>query len=157
MVNFPALSNPIPGWRAQARHLWQYRVWRWSGYLLWSAALFMGLLWLLFARGLPTANALLAYQPPLPTNVRGNDGEPIADFARERRVQLSYQEYPPVLINAFISAEDKTFFSHPGIDIGGLAGAVWDYATKLGSGRRAKGGSTITQQVAKNLIVGDDY
>ncbi|KKC24241.1 penicillin-binding protein 1A [Sphingomonas sp. SRS2] len=157
MVKLPAISNPFPGWRAHARHLWQYRVWRWSGYALWSAALFMTLMWALFARGLPSADALLAYQPPLPTNVRGNDGEPIAEFARERRVQLSYAEYPPILINAFISAEDKTFFSHPGIDVFGLAGAVWDYGTKLGSGRRAKGGSTITQQVAKNLIVGDDY
>ncbi|MBO9377741.1 PBP1A family penicillin-binding protein [Sphingomonas histidinilytica] len=157
MPKLPAFHNPFPGWRDQVRHLRTFRSWRWSGYVLWSAAFLWLLIWFLFARGLPSADALLAYQPPLPTNVRGYDGEPIADFARERRVQLSYAEYPPVLIDAFISAEDKTFFSHPGIDVGGLAGAVWDYTTKLGSGRRAKGGSTITQQVAKNLIVGDDY
>ena len=157
MVKFPALSNPLPRWRDQARRLWQFRTWRWSGYFLWSAAFASLLIWFLFARGLPSADALLAYQPPLPTNVRDYDGEPVAEFARERRVQLSYDEFPPVLIHAILSAEDKTFFSHPGIDIGGLAGAVWDYATKIGSKRRAKGGSTITQQVAKNLIVGDDY
>ncbi len=157
MPKLPSLRLPFREWRDHARQLWTYRSWRWSGYVLWSAALFWLLMWALFARGLPSADALLAYQPPLPTNVRGNDGEPIADFARERRVQLSYAEYPPQLVEAFLAAEDKTFFSHPGIDIGGLAGAVWDYATKLGSGRRAKGGSTITQQVAKNLIVGDDY
>lgn len=157
MPKLPALRNPFPEWRAHARRLWQYRSWRWSGYVLWSLAFFWLLMWAMFARGLPSADALLAYQPPLPTNVRDYDGEPIADFARERRVQLSYAEYPPLLVNAFISAEDKTFFSHPGIDIGGLAGAVVDYVTKFGSGRRAKGGSTITQQVAKNLIVGDDY
>ncbi|ATE66966.1 penicillin-binding protein 1A [Rhizorhabdus dicambivorans] len=157
MPKLPSLHIPIREWRDHTRHLKQFRVWRWSGYLFWSLALFWLLLWFFFARGLPSADALLAYQPPLPTNVRDRDGEPIADFARERRVQLSYGEYPPLLINAFISAEDKTFFSHPGIDIGGLAGAVVDYATKFGSGRRAKGGSTITQQVAKNLIVGDDY
>jgi len=127
------------------------------GYVLWGALFGWLLLWFFFARGLPSADALLAYEPPLPTNVRGYDGEPIADFARERRVQLGYDEYPPMLVHAFISAEDKTFFSHPGVDFAGLAGAVWDYTTKLGSGRRAKGGSTITQQVAKNLIVGDDY
>jgi penicillin-binding protein 1A len=153
----PSLRIPLREWRDHARYLKQFRVWRWSGYVFWSLAFFWLLLWFFFARGLPSADALLAYQPPLPTNVRDYDGEPIADFARERRVQLSYGEYPPLLINAFISAEDKTFFSHPGIDIGGLAGAVVDYATKFGSGRRAKGGSTITQQVAKNLIVGDDY
>ena len=156
-LSFPDVHNPFPAWRDETRRLWQYRSWRWSGYVLWSSALFVLLIWFFFARGLPSADALLAYQPPLPTNVRGYDGEPIADFARERRVQLSYDEFPPVLIHAFISAEDKSFFTHPGIDIGGLAGAVWDYATKLGSGRRAKGGSTITQQVAKNLIVGDEY
>lgn len=153
----PNIRIPLAEWRAHARQLWQYRSWRWSGYLLWSAAIFTLGIWFFFARGLPSADALLAYQPPLPTNVRGRDGEPIAEFARERRVQLSYEEYPPILIQAMLSAEDKTFFSHPGIDIGGLAGAVWDYATKFGSGRRARGGSTITQQVAKNLIVGNDY
>ena len=157
MVKLLDIHNPFRGWRDEVRRLWAFRSWRWSGYALWSAALFCMLIWFFFARGLPSADALLAYQPPLPTNVRGNDGEPIAEFARERRVQLSYGEFPPILVNAFISAEDKTFFSHPGVDVGGLAGAVWDYATKLGSGRRAKGGSTITQQVAKNLIVGDDY
>jgi penicillin-binding protein 1A len=157
VVSIPKIRIPLTEWRAHARHLWQYKSWRWSGYLLWSAALFTLAIWFFFARGLPSADALLAYQPPLPTNVRGRDGEPIAEFARERRVQLSYDEYPPIMIQAMLSAEDKTFFSHPGIDIGGLAGAVWDYATKFGSGRRARGGSTITQQVAKNLIVGNDY
>jgi len=157
VIQLPVIPNPFSAWRSEARRLWGFRSWRWSGYVFWSAALLWLLIWFLFARGLPSADALLAYQPPLPTNVRDYDGEPVADFARERRVQLSYDEFPPILINAFISAEDKTFFSHPGVDIGGLAGAVWDYTTKLGSGRRAKGGSTITQQVAKNLIVGDDY
>lgn len=157
MPRFSIFHNPFPEWRDRVRHLWTLRSWRWSGYLLWTAALGWLLIWFLFARGLPSADALLAYQPPLPTNVRGHDGEPIAEFARERRVQLSFDDYPPLLIHAFISAEDKTFFRHPGIDLGGLAGAAWDYATKLGSGQRAKGGSTITQQVAKNLIVGDDY
>jgi penicillin-binding protein 1A len=56
-----------------------------------------------------------------------------------------------------LSAEDKTFFSHHGVDFTGLAGAVIDYASKIGSGQRAKGGSTITQQVAKNLLLGDEY
>jgi penicillin-binding protein 1A len=157
VVSFPALRNPFAGYGSEIRRLWGYRSWRWSGYILWSALFGWILIWFLFARGLPSADALLAYQPPLPTNVRGYDGEPIGDFARERRVQLAFDEYPPMLVNAFISAEDKSFFSHPGVDIGGLAGAVWDYTTKLGSGRRARGGSTITQQVAKNLIVGDDY
>ena len=157
VLRAPTFRNPFKGAGAHARYLWQFKSWRWSGYVLWSALLFWILMWFFFARGLPSADALLAYEPPLPTNVRGYDGEPIADFARERRVQLSFDEYPKMLVDAFISAEDKTFFSHPGVDVGGLAGAAVDYTTKLGSGRRARGGSTITQQVAKNLIVGDDY
>ena len=78
-------------------------------------------------------------------------------FARERRVQLAYEEFPPQLINAFLAAEDRTFFSHGGIDYPGLIGAVWDYVTKSGTGERAVGGSTITQQVAKIFFTGNEY
>ena len=112
---------------------------------------------LVFMRDLPSVDALRAYEPPLPTNVRGADGSPIQSYARERRVELSYAEYPPLLVKAFLAAEDKTFFEHHGVDYPGLGGAVIDYATKLGSGKRAKGGSTITQQVAKNLLIGNAY
>ena len=107
--------------------------------------------------GLPTSDKLLAYQPPLPSNVRGYDGNPVQTFARERRVELSYDEYPKLVIDAFISAEDKTFFSHGGIDYPGLVGAVFDYTRKSVSGGRAKGGSTITQQVAKALLQDSSY
>ncbi|WP_157215597.1 penicillin-binding protein 1A [Flavisphingomonas formosensis] len=133
---------------------------RWGKVMLGIAGIaFFGwlALWFFVARGLPSADTLLTYQPPLPTNVRGYDGTPVGTFARERRVELAYDEFPPQLVHAFISAEDKTFFSHGGIDYPGLAGAVFDYVSKLGSGQRARGGSTITQQVAKNLLVGNEY
>src|SRR6478609_996325 len=115
-------------------------------------------MWIYFAAGLPSSQTLLAYQPPLPTNVRGYDGTPIQTFARERRVELSYDEYPQLVVHAFISAEDKDFFSHHGIDFPGLIGAVADYSIKsvIGGGR-AKGGSTITQQVAKYLLKDSSY
>jgi penicillin-binding protein 1A len=119
--------------------------------------LFMALVFVWFATGLPSSEKLLAYQPPLPTNVRGYDGNPVQTFARERRVELAYDEYPPLVVNAFISAEDKTFFSHGGLDYPGLVGAVFDYTTKSVTGGRAKGGSTITQQVAKYLLQDDAY
>jgi penicillin-binding protein 1A len=115
------------------------------------------LAWILFARDLPSAESLLTYQPPLPSNVRSIDGEPIQSFARERRVELAYEEYPRQLIEAYLSAEDKTFFSHGGLDYQAFAAAVFNYATSLGSGERVAGGSTITQQVAKNLLLGNDY
>jgi penicillin-binding protein 1A len=115
-------------------------------------------MWIYFASGLPSSQSLLAYQPPLPTNVRGYDGTPVQTFARERRVELSYDEYPPLVIHAFISAEDKGFFSHHGIDFPGLIGAVFDYTRKtVVGGGRAKGGSTITQQVAKYLLKDSSY
>jgi len=122
-----------------------------AGYVLFVA------IWLFFASGLPTSEKLLSYEPPLPTNVRGYDGNPIGTYARERRVELSFDEYPPLVINAFISAEDKTFFSHGGLDYPGLVGAVFDYTRKSVSGGRARGGSTITQQVAKALLQDDAY
>jgi penicillin-binding protein 1A len=133
---------------------------KWIRRTTWTAAVLFALfagVWLYFATGLPSSEKLLAYEPPLPTNVRGYDGEPVQTFARERRVELSYDEFPPVLVHAFISAEDKSFFEHHGIDFPGLIGAVADYATKSVTGGRAKGGSTITQQVAKYLLRDSSY
>lgn len=130
---------------------------RWLAIALGALLLAWLILWLIVARNLPSANSLLDYQPPLPTVVRGIDGEIVDSYARERRVQLQFVDFPRPLINAFLSAEDKTFWTHGGVDITGLAGAVVDYVSKIGSGQRAKGGSTITQQVAKNILVGDEY
>ncbi|WP_247713622.1 penicillin-binding protein 1A [Qipengyuania sphaerica] len=115
------------------------------------------LAWASLARNLPEADSLLEYETPLPTVVRGVDGEIVHSYARERRVQLQYADFPQVMIEAILSAEDKTFFSHGGVDFTGTLNAVVDYATKYGSDERAVGGSTITQQVAKNLLLGDEY
>jgi len=113
--------------------------------------------WAFLARDLPDASSLAHYQTPLPTMVRGIDGEIVHSYARERRVQLQFEDFPEPLVNAYLSAEDKTFFSHGGVDVTGTANAVFDYVTKYGSGERAVGGSTITQQVAKVLLLGDEY
>ena len=142
---------------ATVGHYWRKRWVKFLAILLALPFIAYFILWLLFARGLPSAESLLQYEPVLPTYVRDIDGAPIQAFARERRVQLAYEELPPRLINAFLAAEDRTFFSHGGIDIPGLFGAVIDYASKAGSGERARGGSTITQQVAKIFFVGNEY
>ena len=138
------------GWR---RHRWV----RWLGYLALAGLLAIVALWIVLARNLPDAETLVDYQPPLPTVVRGIDGEIVHSYARERRVQLQYADFPRQLIEAYLAAEDKTFFSHGGVDITGTINAAFDYATKMGSGERAVGGSTITQQVAKNILVGNEY
>jgi len=119
--------------------------------LIWLA------LWIWLASDLPEAESLVEYQTPLPTVVRGADGEIVHSYARERRVQLQYADFPDRLVEAYLSAEDKTFFSHGGVDVTGTANAVFDYAIKFGSGERAVGGSTITQQLAKILLLGDEY
>jgi penicillin-binding protein 1A len=133
---------------------------RWLRRTAWiglGGLLFFASVWIWFASGLPSSEKLLAYQPPLPSNVRGYNGNPVQTFARERRVELAYDEYPPMVIQAFISAEDKTFFRHGGIDYPGLIGAVFDYGRKSVTGGRARGGSTITQQVAKYLLQDNEY
>jgi len=151
------LRRDAGGFFGRLRPLWSRRLFRWSAIALGGLLLAYGLFWLIFARGLPDAATLLEYEPPLPTIVRDINGQPVHSYARERRVQLQYSDYPPLLIRAYLAAEDKTFFEHHGVDIPGFAGAVVDYASKLGSGQRARGGSTITQQVAKNLLIGDEY
>ncbi|MFA7603615.1 MAG: transglycosylase domain-containing protein [Novosphingobium sp.] len=143
------------GWlRAQWRGKRPVRL---LGYALGMSVLILAALWLLVGRDLPSTDKLLTYQPPLPTIVRGIDGQIVYSYARERRVQLRFADFPKPLVDAFLSAEDKTFWTHGGVDYTGLAGAVVDYVSKLGSGQRAKGGSTITQQVAKNILIGDEY
>ena len=140
-----------------AEHWAQSRRFRIVNYLLAAFLAANLLVYVAVTRNLPSAETLLTYQPPLPTMVRGVNGEIVYSYARERRVQLRYVDFPDKLVNAYLSAEDKTFWSHGGVDYGGLAGAVVDYAAKFGSGKRAKGGSTITQQVAKNILIGNEY
>ena len=132
----------------------------WVRRIAWAfAALFVlfAAMWLYFASTLPSEQYLLSYQPPLPTNIRGYDGAPVQTFARERRVDLSYDEIPPLVVQAFTSAEDKDFFSHHGLDYGGLVKAVFNYTTHIGRHGRVPGGSTITQQVAKYLLKDSSY
>ncbi|HEX7712082.1 MAG TPA: transglycosylase domain-containing protein [Sphingomonadaceae bacterium] len=133
------------------------RMFRWVAAALGALLVLYFVFWLVLVRNLPDARMLLEYEPPLPTMVRGIDGEIVDSYARDRRVQLQFNDFPRPVINAYLAAEDKTFWTHGGIDFGGFAGAVLDYVTKLGTGKRAVGGSTITQQVAKNILVGNEY
>ena len=136
---------------------WIARVWanRWTKFAAIVVGFFMLgwlIIWLLFARNLPDARQLLAYEPPLPTNVRAYDGTPVHSYARERRVELAFNEFPKQLIDAYRAAEDKTFFEHGGVDYPGILRAIF---TNFTSSRKV-GASTITQQVAKNLLIGNE-
>lgn len=103
-------------------------------------------------KGLPSEDELANYAPALPSTVRDRNGEVVANFMRERRIFLPYAEIPPLLVRAYVSAEDKTFFSHGGLDYAGIVNAVLTNVQALFSDRRPVGASTITQQVAKSII-----
>jgi penicillin-binding protein 1A len=111
-----------------------------------------GLLWH-FSKELPDYSQLQDYEPAVMTRVHAADGQLLAEYARERRLYLPIQAVPRLVINAFIAAEDKSFYEHGGLDFSGMARAGLAYIQNYGSGRRAQGASTITQQVAKNIFL----
>ena len=107
---------------------------------------------------LPDYEVLNNYEPPVTTRIHAGDGALMAEYARERRLYLPIQAIPNLLKHAFISAEDKKFYSHNGIDYLSLGKAGFDYfeAKISGKSARARGASTITQQVAKNFLLTSD-
>ena len=105
---------------------------------------------------LPDYEVLAKYEPPVTTRIHASDGALMGEFARERRLYLPSQAIPDRVKAAFLSAEDKNFYNHPGIDVTGLGRAVLTNFQNFGSGRRQVGASTITQQVAKNFLLSAD-
>ena len=106
-----------------------------------------------FGRGLPDYKQLADYNPPTVTRVHAGDGLLIAEYAVEKRVFVPITAMQKRVINAFLSAEDKNFYSHPGIDFLGAVRAMVTNLANMGTQRRLKGASTITQQVAKNFLL----
>ena len=108
------------------------------------------------ASDLPDYEVLAGYEPPVTTRVHASDGALMGEFARERRLFLPIQAVPDRVKAAFLSAEDKNFYNHPGVDFTGLVRAVITNVQNLGTGRKQVGASTITQQVAKNFLLSSD-
>jgi penicillin-binding protein 1A len=109
--------------------------------------------WQHFSANLPDVDGLRNYQPPVMSRVYAGDGRLMADLATERRIFVPYTAIPPIVVQAFISAEDQNFWTHPGVDpLAILRAGVFDLA-HMGQGRRPIGASTITQQVAKNMLL----
>jgi penicillin-binding protein 1A len=106
-----------------------------------------------FNQDLPDYSTLRKYEPPVMTRVHAADGQLLNEYARERRLYLPIQAIPKLVIDCFISAEDKNFYEHNGIDLTGIARAAVVAIQNYGRGRRAQGASTITQQVAKNFLL----
>ncbi|HKA71485.1 MAG TPA: penicillin-binding protein 1A [Xanthobacteraceae bacterium] len=111
-----------------------------------------GLLWH-FSKDLPDYSQLQDYEPPVMTRVHAADGALVAEYAKERRLYIPIQAVPKLVLNAFISAEDKNFYEHGGLDFQGILRAGLLYVQNLGTNRRPQGASTITQQVAKNFLL----
>ncbi len=103
-----------------------------------------------YQKDLPDYTQLKNYEPPVMTRVHAGDGSLLAEYAHERRLYLPSTAIPPLVKQAFISAEDKNFYVHNGIDIEGVARAV---VVLVQGNRRPQGASTITQQVAKNFLL----
>ncbi len=106
-----------------------------------------------FGRGLPDYKFLADYEPPVVTRVHAGDGRLLAEYARNKRVFVSIEAIPKWVIKAFLAAEDKNFYQHPGVDFASLAAAAVINVRNYGTGRRPVGASTITQQVAKNFLL----
>ncbi len=106
-----------------------------------------------FSIGLPDYKKLSDYQPPISSRVYSEDSKLIAEYAIEKRLFIPYESIPEKLVNSFLSAEDKNFFSHPGIDAKGILRAVIKNIKNISQNKRLEGASTITQQVAKNFLL----
>ncbi|MDQ0515073.1 penicillin-binding protein 1A [Kaistia geumhonensis] len=103
--------------------------------------------------GLPSVEVLAKYEPPVMTRIHATDGQLVAEYARERRLYLPIQAIPDRVKAAFISAEDKNFYQHSGLDYAGIMRAGVQNIAALSSNGRMIGASTITQQVAKNFLL----
>ncbi|PZU84424.1 MAG: penicillin-binding protein [Chelatococcus sp.] len=120
-----------------------------------GAAVLGGFIWH-YSKDLPDSAQLRNYEPPVMTRVHAGDGSLIAEYARERRLYLPIQAVPKLIVDAYLSAEDKNFYKHIGVDPEGLARAAITNFRNRGGNRRPQGASTITQQVAKNFLVGSE-
>ena len=106
-----------------------------------------------FSSGLPDYKKLASYEPSVSSRVYGDSGDLIAEYAIEKRLFIPIDEIPDIVINSFLSAEDKNFFVHPGVDAKGITRAVLNNIENIIQGKRLEGASTITQQVAKNFLL----
>ena len=123
-----------------------------TSFILLSAISIISVLWT-YSNDLPDYKFLKSYKPPVSSKVYSGNGDLVADFSKEKRVFVPFNSIPKNVINAFLSAEDKNFFKHPGVDAKGVIRAVINNISNILSSKRLEGASTITQQVAKNFLL----
>ena len=115
----------------------------------------IAILWA-FSNKLPDYKFLKNYKPPVSSKVYAGEGQLVSDFSKEKRIFVPYNAIPPKVINSFLSAEDKNFFSHPGVDAKGVIRATIKNISNVIYSKRLEGASTITQQVAKNFLLSNE-
>ena len=125
-----------------------------SGILIMAISV-IAILWA-FSNELPDYKFLKSYKPPVSSKVYSGEGELVIDFSKEKRIFVPYNLIPPKVINSFLSAEDKNFFTHPGVDAKGVLRAILNNISNLIHSKRLEGASTITQQVAKNFLLSNE-
>ncbi|WP_440916614.1 penicillin-binding protein 1A [Candidatus Pelagibacter sp.] len=121
-------------------------------FLLISSIIVLVILWN-FSNNIPDYKFLKNYKPPVSSKVYSGNGDLVADFSKEKRIFVPYGSIPKNVINSFLSAEDKNFFSHPGVDAKGVLRAIVNNIKNVLTSKRLEGASTITQQVAKNFLL----
>ncbi|MBV8938242.1 MAG: penicillin-binding protein 1A [Alphaproteobacteria bacterium] len=109
-----------------------------------------------YTKDLPDYSQLAEYDPPTVTRLYAADGKLLAEYATEKRVFVPLSSIPRRVSDAFIAAEDKNFYEHTGVDVGGIIRAVYTNISHYGQGKSLVGGSTITQQVVKNFLLTDE-
>ncbi len=123
-----------------------------TGAMLLLGASILSILWS-FSSKIPDYKFLKNYKPPVSSKVYSGDGTLVADFSREKRIFVPYESIPSNVVNSFLSAEDKNFFTHPGVDAKGILRAIVKNISNIIKSKRLEGASTITQQVAKNFLL----
>ena len=119
---------------------------------LFASVSIVAILWA-FSNNLPDYKFLNNFKPSVSSKVYSGDGELVSDFSTEKRIFVPYKAIPKKVINSFLSAEDKNFFSHPGVDAKGVLRAIINNISNVIASKRLEGASTITQQVAKNFLL----
>ena len=124
-------------------------------FLLVISIIVIAILWT-FSSNIPDYKFLKNYKPPVSSKVYSGNGDLVADFSKEKRIFVPYNSIPENVINAFLSAEDKNFFFHPGVDAKGILRAIFNNIKNILTSKRLEGASTITQQVAKNFLLSNE-
>ena len=123
--------------------------------LILGIILIITILWI-YSNKLPDYKFLKNYKPPVSSKLYSGSGELVIDFSSEKRIFIPYNSIPTKVVNAFLSSEDKNFFSHPGVDAKGVVRAFYNNIFNILSSKRLEGASTITQQVAKNFLLSNE-